>query len=238
MNISYRTKKYSIALIVVLLFGVLYFYSTPPETSWTGKDSHLLNLSLGAFGGFFILLVQFLIDGARDKELETLQDQKIIMVLETRDDEKYYSKLITSAKSEIFVYGVTASRFINDFADGDSPRADKKIVQAAISRGVKVQIAVAAQSLLSDEDKSKAASVREKFIKLQNAHGDKFEVREYDHAPTFALTVVDNHCLFGPVFPNRKSKDSATIHALRGGYIADLYVSQFIHEWDSAKVLT
>lgn len=238
MKLGYRLKKYFLAFIVLVAFGILYAIASPKGTPWLGADSHLLNLSLGAFGGFFVLLVQFIVDDSRDKELEVLQAQKIVRVLETRDDDQYYVNLIKSAKREIVVCGVTASRFVLDFANEQSPRADKKALITAINRGVLVRILIADAEHLSADESTKAATVRPKFVKLQHDHGSKFEVREYAYRPAFSLTIIDDDCLFGPVFPGTKSQHSPTIHALRSGHIADFYVRQFEKQWEDAVVLS
>ena len=52
---SYVVRKYVFAALLCVIALVAYSIAVEPGTKWFGKDSHVFNLSLGAFSGFFVL---------------------------------------------------------------------------------------------------------------------------------------------------------------------------------------
>jgi hypothetical protein len=204
----------------------------PTETKWLGKDSHVLNLSLGLATSAAVLLFQFLVDNERDANLEELEQTKILRVLQSRDDSDYYGPLISDAKQRVFVFGVTAHRFLIDFADTQHSEPRKRVVLDALNRNVDVRILVCKKErLCTNDEKAKFDQTRPILDDLSSRYPNNFKFAYYDHTPTLSMVICDNHFLFGPYFPGRQSKHTATIHALEGGSICQEYLAHFSDEW-------
>lgn len=232
---KYRDRKYMVSGIVLLVFILVYWIAVPGGTPWVGKDSHLLNLSQGLLTGLIVLLVQFIADVQRDEELEELQATKIKRVLISRDNVDYYRNLLKGSRTSVVVMGVTASRFLTDFADIDHPDPDHKVLIDAINRGVKVRILLPAREHLSSCNHGKFDQARTRIAALKGQVGsEKLEARYYKHPATVSMVVTDKNCLVGPVFSNKLSQHTPTIHALSDGEWARLHLDYFEEEWTTA----
>lgn len=234
---KYRTRKFTFGGLLLILTLMIYYKAMPLETTWLGKDGHLYNLSLGLITGLVVLLFQFTVDNLRDKELEKLQETKIIGVLESRDKEDYYMRLIRDAKKEIIVFGVTASRFLIDFADVPHTNSDKKVLLNALQRGVTVKFLLADRTYLIDStDKTKHDEAKTRIEKLKEnlTNKDLLQVKYYKHPPTLSMVITDEHYLIGPVFDEKESRHTVTIHAKFGGAFARDYLDNFEKEWAKA----
>lgn len=235
MRFHYRTRKMLVGIALLVVTATMYIIAIPSETSWLGKDGHLYNLSLGLVTGVVVLLFQFLVDNQRDRDFEELEMTRIKRVLASRDKEEYYRELIREARTEIVVFGVTASRFLNDFADGAHPAGTKRELYTALQRGVSVRFLLASREFLSTEgDRSKYDDATQKLNALKTAHSPLLEVRCYKHTPTLSMVVADKNFLVGPVFEGKESKHTTTIHALAGGEFATEYWNNFEKEWKVA----
>jgi hypothetical protein len=123
---KYRTRKFNIGGVLLAGTIVIYCIAMPIETKWLGKDGHLFNFSLGLISGLVVLLFQFVVDNLRDKELEELQETKILRVLRTRDNEDYYRDILKKTKTSVVLMGVTGNRFLEHFANTEHPDENKK----------------------------------------------------------------------------------------------------------------
>ncbi|MBC7661597.1 MAG: hypothetical protein H7249_18015 [Chitinophagaceae bacterium] len=231
MQLKYRGRKVLIGSLLLLLTACVYSVAVPVGTLWTGKDSHLFNLSLGLMSGLVVLIFQFLVDNQRDFQLEELQTTHIVRVLDSRDKEDYYRDIIRQASKEIVIFGVTASRFLADFADEQHPSDDKKVLISALNKRVKVRFLVAARAKLSESNHANFDKARIHLNELRAKFPLLFEVRYYEHEPTLSMVVADKNFLVGPVFTNKESKHTVTIHAMDGGAFAKDYWENFEKEW-------
>lgn len=236
MQMNYRSRKLLVGGVLLALTVLLYLVAVPAETPWVGKDSHLLNLSLGLVSGVAVLLFQFLVDNKRDKDLEDLENTRIKRVLDSRDKEDYYGALIAAANTEIVVFGVTANRFLTDFADVLHPEPAKRVLISALDRGVEVRLLLCSRDYLAGEDdkaKHDSAATRIQGI-VEGKPTAKVQCRYYKHAPTLSMVVADSAFLVGPVFQGKESKHTSTIHAIAGGAFAKEYWDNFEREWKTA----
>ncbi len=230
---GYKKKKLLVGFILLLTTIGLYWFAVPKDTPWIGKDSHILGLANGLLAGVAVLLFQFIIDNQRDGELEVLQQTLIKGVLASRDKEEYYRHLISEAKREIIVFGVTASRFLEHFGDTNHPDESKRVLLSALARNVKVRFLLASDLMLNDsKDKNKNTEAKRRItaINLQYPH-NPIELKYYDHPPTHSMVVTDDHLMVGPVFPGRESQHTFTLHVLKGGPVARDYLDNFEEEW-------
>lgn len=131
--------------------------------------------------------------------------------------------------------GVTASRFMDHFADEESGRTETRVLLDALARKVKVRILVPESDYLASMgDKGNADRTKRRFTGVANRHNN-FEYRYFSHVPAHSLVVVDEECIIGPVFPELRSKDTPCIHITASSPYAEKYLEYFDKEWTDAK---
>jgi hypothetical protein len=232
---KYRTRKFIAGMVLLIVTIAIYYAAVPIGTMWLGKDGHLFNLSLGLISGLVVLLFQFAVDNLRDKELEELQETKIVRVLRTRDDEDYYRNILKKTRTSVSLMGVTGSRFLEHFADTEHPDEKKRVLIKLITERVKIRFLLASEQNLSSTNKAnfnKTKSLLKNLLTATNANA--FEVRYYQHDPIISMVIADEDCLVGPVFPETSSKHTTTIHAKSNGNWAEGHIKYFEDEWIKA----
>jgi hypothetical protein len=222
-------------LVAVLIVVLILVYLINPTTDPASVPSKIFTVVAGVLSGLMVMLGQYIIELKKDRDLNVFRETRIKTVLLTRDDEEYYRRLIAKATIRIDVLGVTASRFLADFADKDNPRAEKRVLLDALQRNVKVRILVGnKRHLESDADKRKHDSAKPNLERLRNEFPDVFEYGYYNHPPAHSIVVVDSDCLVGPVLPGLDSKVTPAVHTEYAGPFAAPYVKYFNAEWDKA----
>ena len=188
-------------------------------------------LLAGMVTGLLVALIQYLLDWNEHQEIETIKKLGIRRILPHRDDKSYYQRLLTGAERDIVVLGNTASRFLEDFAH--PTRTDSRTLFEALQRGVRVRVLVPKPEYLPEDDRPRAEAANKRMIQIAQ-ESSNFEYRHFNHPPTHSLVKIDNECLFGPVFPHVKSKDSPTIHADADSALVGEYLRYFDNEWKQA----
>lgn len=231
--------KIILGLIIVLtaICIVLVWWMTPSQNP-ADPVSKWFAVFTGILSGLLVMIGQHLIALKNDKDLDLFTKTRIKKVLLTRDDETFYRELIKKSSIRIDVLGVTASRFLNDFATAGHPNADKRVLLDALQKKVRVRILVAQKAHLStDEDKRNFETVAARLPQLTREFPDVFEVRYYNHLPAHSIVVVDIECLLGPIFPGLPSKTTPAMHSECAGEFAGPYIRYFEQEWTSAVSL-
>lgn len=222
-----------IALVAIVMF-VLVYVITPTQDP-ASSASKLFTVFAGLLSGLVVMIGQHLIALKNDRDLDVFRKTRIKAVLLTRDDESFYRNLIKKASNRIDVLGVTAVRFLNDFADESSPKDDKRVLLDALQKKVKVKILVAKKDFLdTDKDKRNFDTAQTKMRELRRQYPDSFEARYYDHLPAHSIVVVDTDCLLGPVFPGIDSKSTPAVCSEGAGGFAGPYLRYFEAEWQKA----
>jgi hypothetical protein len=222
-----RVHLYKI-IIALLAVGILCCWYIYFQT----KDAKYEALLAGMVTGLIVALIQYLLDWNEHAEIETIKKLGIRRILPHRDDKAYYQDLLSQATGNIDVLGVTASRFIEDFAH--ATRGDSQTLLEALNRGVRVRILLPKAKHLKQPDVPRAESAKTRMEQIARSHPG-FEYRYFDHPPTHSLVKVDKECLFGPVFPHVNSKDSPTMHAdVDSAFVAE-YLRYFENEWTQAS---
>lgn len=237
-NISIPLPRVILALFFLLIgvFIWVFFGLLPQKNGLYDVNGAFLILASGLVPGLIVALGQYLLSWFEFTEMARLRALKIKNILISRDDEAYYRTLIQNAKDKIQVLGVTASRFLDDFAEEKSPKLEKKVLLDALKRGVSVCILVAGKDFLEPEDqREKFPSALRKLEKLAKEYPGLFEYKYYMHIPTNSLVVVDDDCLFGPVFNAIDSQNTPTVHTSRDSPYAKAYLKYFENEWSNAK---
>lgn len=211
--------------LAAILFALHLHYG--PSETWSP-------LLTGTLTGAIIALLQFVWSMAEAGGLKKLKELKVIDVLFTRDDASYYGKLIERAEKDIVVLGTTAKRFLEDFADKESPRPDKKVLLGALERGVKVKILVASRSGLEGDEKSvqKAVDAERLMMDLRRSHSG-FSYGYYEHMPTHSIVRIDDSCIVGPCFPTKESRNTPAIRMSIESRLVQSYMEHFESEWNA-----
>lgn len=191
----------------------------------------------GLVPGLTVALMQFLLSWAEFAQISKLRAMNIKGVLSSRDEADFYGELISKASETIDVEGVTASRLVQDFADENSHRDEKKVLIAALARGVKVRILVAESAHLAVDQKEKFSIAARLFSSLAQRY-ENFEIKYFNHQPTTSIVRVDDDILVGPVFSNIESRHTPTIHTSVNSNLGSSYLKHFDTEWSSARSLT
>jgi hypothetical protein len=195
--------------------------------------------AIGMVPGLAVALAQFLLSWAEFRQVDKFNKMRIKGVLNSRDGEEFYRELIQSAETYIDVLGVTASRFASDFADdSNGARPEKKVLIAALERGVHVRILIPARKHLSDEEDSKEKfPVAERIFGGLHRRFPNLEIRYFDHLPMASIVRVDDDILVGPVFQNLKSRNTPAVHTATGSALAQSYLNHFEDDWASATAI-
>lgn len=226
----YLSKIIIVLLAFAIIVIILLYYQEPDP-----KQSALLG---GLATGLMVAGLQLLLSWTEHVENEKIKRLRVKQILATRDDEKLYRRIIDNANSQVLMLANTAYRFLEDFADEDIARQDKRALIKALERGVSVKILLPEpQYLTLEDDKDKANISARKFNNLKSKFGDKFQVRYYNHSPAHNLLVVDHECLAGPIFPDISSKNSPAIYTDDESTFIKPYIKYFEAEWDKASAL-
>lgn len=224
------------ALLVVLALTFFYLFSSlsPEGKAWASRDGHLYVLASGLVPGLVVAIIQYLLAWFEFRELSRLRGFKIKSILITRDDASYYGNLIRGAEKRIDLIGVTAYRFLEDFASATSPKDEKRVLTDALTRKVEVRILIADSAYLDEKQQQKAAGAIERLAELKANYSKTFDYRYYKHAPTHTLFRVDGECIVGPQFQHLPSKDTPAVHTVCDSTFAAPYLRYFDEEWDRA----
>ena len=128
-----------ILILAAMVIAAVMVFSINPTDDPASIQSKSFAISGGLLSGLIVMIGQYLIELKNDDDLNQFRETSIKRVLVTRDDESFYRDLLSNSSIQIDVLGVTASRFIHDFADVTSPRPDKKVLLDAFEREVQVE---------------------------------------------------------------------------------------------------
>lgn len=197
-------------------------------------QNKLTSVAISLATNFAVAAIFSFFQSNEAKRLKKLEDLMVTNVLLDREDEKYYGDLIKKSRKKIDVLGTTASRFMDDFANDESPSEEKKTLNIALARNVKVRVLVAAEnSLPEDEDsKYKFKCAAKAFERLKNQYPN-FEYKYYNHPPTHSIVCIDEQCIVGPTFSNKQSRHTPAIQMDAISPLAVAYMEYFEREWTS-----
>jgi hypothetical protein len=230
MNIYQRVITFPlyIAIILVLSIAALVtgYLSFNVSTQWGVIFG-------GVCTGLIVAVIQMLIQAQEHNDLEKLRRLGIREVLAHRDGKNYYQSLIEQSDKRVWVLGVTAYRFLEDFAHksrGDS----QALINTIRLKHIDVRILLPKSQYLGEEDKSRAANANQRIDELK-AELSHFHVKYFDHIPIHSIVCADEECLVGPVFPNVPSRDSPAIHVVASSPFVKYYMTFFEEEWKHAQ---
>lgn len=242
MSVYTRKINWSLPWVIlsstVLLLGILsYIAVTLASKSFFEKEGPFWLFVVGLVPGLAVALMQFLLSWTEFRQISKFSKMRIKGVLNSRDGEAYYGAIIATAETKIDVQGVTASRFVSDFADATSGREDKKVLITALNRGVKVRFLLPESKHLSESDRAEKFPLTARVLKgLMTSHAN-LEVRYFDHKPTTSTVRIDDDVLVGPVFENVESRHTPAIHTSSGSALAQSYLNHFDSEWATARTM-
>lgn len=186
--------------------------------------------------GLIIAIIQFGLGWFEYVQTKELKKLKLLEILYTRTDRNKYEKFIRSAKRNLDVMGVTASRFFNDFADTDTAAPDEaKVLFHAMDKGLKVRLLIPSDEYLPNDTKREDAKrVKVKYEELKKKYPRYIEIRYFNHTAAHSIFRVDDTCIIGPVFPELESKYTPALHVMNSSPIALKYMDYFESEWNQA----
>jgi len=218
-----------LTLLLILLVGYLFLLA--PESS--PKLTAVLG---GLLTGFIVGLCQLFLSWYEYRSIEKFKKMKVLDIRSDRDDRSFYQNLIHNAKTHIDIMGVTATRFLEHFADIDSYREDSKTLLTVMSNGVTVRILLPRENFLeTQKQKDDAKHSLTKIASIKQNYSSKFNVKYFEHVSMHSIFIVDDECILGPVFPNISSKDTPAIHLENSSPYASKYIRYFEDEWDKAQ---
>lgn len=235
MNI-FRTNIKIRATIVIIGFLIL---ATIIVGIWYGNtnDTKVSTILGSLLAGLIVAIVQFIIAWQDYKQTDKLKELELIEVLYNRDNRTFYEEYIKHSKRKIYMMGVTASRFFNDFAD-DSPNAtsNAKVLIDALRRSVKVRILLPNSEFVDEKKRQDVDKVKQQVESIMNKDSDySLEIRYFKHTPAHSIFNVDDKCIVGPVFPELESKYTPALFLRNSSPMADRYLDYFDNEWKNAE---
>lgn len=227
-EIKYSVIIFSLLFILITLLVFLYWYDVLPGEKWGAVISGLLT-------GLLVFAFQIFLSWKEIQKLDAYDALKIIKILPRRSDREYYGKLLSAAKEKILLQGVTAQRFLEDFASKEDRQEGAKVLLAALGKGIKVRILVASPQYLADQkDKDKAAQAECRMKELAGQFSN-FEYAYFEHQPAHVILTVDGEggeSIVGPVFPKVGSKLTPAIHIRNSSEYVKHYLEYFDKEWE------
>ncbi len=181
--------------VVIVALALLYWCDILTNLQWAAIISGLLT-------GFVVAFIQLLLSWRELQIMDKYAALKIEEILPRRNDKGYYMNLISKAQKKIMVQGVTAQRFLHDFANKENSEEGAKILLEALGRGIEVKILVTSIQYLTDEnDKKKALMAKSHLSSLSSEFPKYFNYAYFDHLPAHSILTVDDESIVGPVFP-------------------------------------
>lgn len=223
-----------VMILLLLVFGAISIIMT--EKNILENEGPLWVFASGVVSGLVVTLAQFCISWADAKAIDRFRRMGVENVLTTRDEEAYYGKLIQTARSQVDVLGSTATRLIQDFADLNSPKAEKRALIKALKIGVSIRILVAAPASLNDGDKYKYPLNRKNFETIAGQYAN-FEVRYFNTMPIASFVRADHELVVGPLLPGVESKHTPALHVYNHSPYAASYLKYFEDTWTTATPL-
>lgn len=234
LSISMPWAIVTVAILLLVAFGGISILMT--EKGILANEGPLWVFASGVVSGLVVTLAQFFLSWADAKAIDRFRRMGVENVLTTRDEEAYYGKLIQTARSQVDVLGSTAMRLMQDFADPDSPKAEKRTLIEALKNGVPVRILVAAPAQLDARDKYKYP-VNRKCFEAIAAMCSNFEVRYFDTTPIASFVRADHELVVGPLLPGVESKHAPALHVYSHSPYAESYLNYFEKTWSTATPL-
>jgi hypothetical protein len=213
--------------LIAALFTYLFF------TTSADSQPKLSSFYAGLASAFAVALVQLLVSILEALKLQRYEKMGVINILKERRGREFYDKLISGSNDKIWLMGVSASRFMQDFAKCTTK--DNCSLHAALSRNVSVKILLPDSAHLATENKGSLINITIPAYKSLREKFDNIEIRLFDHIPAHSIVLVDNTCIAGPVFKNLDSKDTPAIILRRDSVYAEPYIDSFESEWNEAK---
>lgn len=224
-NVRHSFFIFSILLFLIALLTILYGLEIPyfSDPKWLAIISGLLT-------GFIVALFQTILSLSEIRELDKYRQLKIQEILPRRNNRDYYKNMISKAKNKIYIQGVTAQRFLHDFANKEDTEEGSTVLLSALGKGVEVRILVAAQDFLSnEEDKKKSGMADQKLKELTKYSNFKFAY--YSHEPTHSIVTIDEQSIVGPIFSGTASEHTPAIHLKNSSEFVEKYLKYFKDEW-------
>lgn len=231
--------RWAITAVALLLLAVLVVMSIlMTDKRFLDNDGPVWVFASGVASGLVVTLAQFFLSWADAKAIDRFRAMGVENVLSNRDEETYYGKLIQSARSQVDVLGSTAARLMQDFADGGSPKPEKRALIEALKKGVEVRILVADPSHLDDREQTFKYPVARKLFNDIAAQYSNFEVRYYDATPLASFVRTDHELVVGPLLPGVESKHTPALHVFNHSPYASSYLNYFEKMWATATPLS
>jgi len=234
-NIIVKLPVILLAILVLLSVGFgIAFYRNQTDGFYAAVFS-------GVATGLFVSVIQFIISWYEHTKIKGLyakiiefEKMGISRILPHRDDDNAYRNRVRNANKQVLVMGHTASRFINDFADLETTRDDRKVLLTnLVNRTFKTKILIPDKEFLKPEKARTFDDTLIKMKKIRELHNN-FEVKFFQHTPTHSIFISDNECLIGPIFPNIESQDTPTLQSTINSDFSNEYINYFDDEWDKA----
>jgi hypothetical protein len=235
LSISMPWAIVAVAILLLLAFGAISILMT--EKTILAKEGPLWVFASGVVSGLVVTLAQFCLSWSDAKAIDRFRRMGVENVLTTRDEEAYYGKLIQTARLQVDVLGSTATRLMQDFADPNSPKAEKRALIEALKNSVLVRILVAAPARLDAGDRYKYPLSRKRFETIAGTYPN-FEVRYFDTTPIASFVRADHELVVGPLLPGVESKHTPALHVYNHSPYAASYLHYFEETWKSAMPLS
>jgi len=226
---KYSIIVFSTLFFLIALLAILYGFEFVVGQKWIPIISGLLT-------GFVVAAFQAWLSWEELKKLDEYDGLKIIKILPRRDDREYYGKLMSLAKKNISLQGVTALRFLEHFASEHNSREGAQVLLTALSKGVRVKILVTSSKMLVDDKHQQKARMAEPMLKALKLQYPNFEYAYFEHQPAHVVLTVDNESIVGPVFPGVSSEVTPAIHLKNTSEYVRPYLEYFEKEWKEWSV--
>lgn len=220
---------YPILAFLCLLIAVLgLWYVYMPE-----GNQKMLGIVSGLITGFIALAFQVWLSWEELKKMEKFDGLKIKDILPRKDERGDYARFISAAEKKIWMLGVTAYSFLDDFADESSSWEGAKALLGALEKGVQVRFLVVSPESLAGNDthhKKNAEMVEQRLNELSGLFKN-FKYAYFKHPPMHSILTVDDESIVGPIFPGVRSKNTPAIHLENDSAFVKHYLAYFKDEW-------
>lgn len=222
--------SYAIFAIGCIIY--IFFINNSADASYINNNKIAILGGLSA--SMIVALTQFFISWYEHKMFDEFKKLGIIDVLPNKYDQNKYSRIIRNIDNRLWIMGNTARDLLDHFANqSEEAPDDQKVLLSILAIGKDVRLLLAQKDHLSSEQIANFDISQKKLADLKKQYSN-LEFKYYKHAPAQSIFIFDNECFLGPIFPNKKSRETPCLRMTTDNIFAKKYIEYFDREWEIA----
>lgn len=235
-NIAVPIRWIVIVGYVIFAIGcIIYIFliNDPKDTSYLNNNKIAILGGLSA--SMIVALTQFFISWYEHRMFDEFKKLGVRDILPNKYNQDEYSRIIRNINNELWIMGNTARDLLDHFANQSKEAPDDhKVLLGILATGKNVRLLLAQKDFLfTSEQKANFDVSKTKLEELQKQY-QNLEFKYYKHIPSQSIFIFDNECFLGPIFPDKRSRETPCIRMTTDNIFAKKYIEYFEREWKEA----